>query len=350
MRLPVLIPAYNPTEILPGLIQDLIRLGFVNIIVVNDGSSDGCNDIFAKLQKFSECTVLHHAANLGKGAALKTGFNHILLNDPESQAVITADADGQHSAQDILKVAQASLENPGNLVLGIRKFGRDVPLRSRVGNQMTRLVTRLFTGLNLSDTQTGLRAWPRELCRNSLQIPINGYDFEMECLIRAKNRFSRKLKFVEIPIQTIYEDGNKSSNFNPLLDSLKIYFVFIRYCGVSITVVLVDYLLFATALSYLKNVGWSMVIGRGSAFAVGFFLNKTLVFHYHKNGWYSFFKYLFSATAFGIITFFSISYLNGRFGFSVIIAKAFIELLLFFFGFAVVNLFVFNSGEDSDGT
>jgi len=193
-----------------------------------------------------------------------------------------------------------------------------------------------------------LRAWPRELCRNSLQIPINGYDFEMECLIRAKNQFSRRLKFVEIPIQTIYEDGNKSSNFNPLLDSLRIYFVFVRYCGVSITIVLIDYFIFATALLYLKSVGWSMVVGRACAFTAGFFLNKTIVFHYNKNSWLSFIKFFISAVAFGVISFFSISYLKSRFGFNVIVAKALIELLLFFVGFAVINSFVFNNGNNTD--
>jgi glycosyltransferase involved in cell wall biosynthesis len=342
----LLIPAYKPGHNLVSLVNAIARLDRENIlseiVVIDDGSGNEFNGVFNEIAKLDRVTVLQHAINLGKGAALKTGFNYVLVHSPQLNAVVTADADGQHTPEDIINVTRESAKNPGALILGARVFGKDIPFRSLMGNQLTRTVMQLFTGLKLSDTQTGLRAWPRKLCMHSLKITINGYDFEMESLIRARQWFSGGLRLVEVPIKTIYEEGNKSSHFNPLLDSMRIYFVFVRYCGASIATALVDYLFFTTAYIYLNNIGASMVIGRTFALAISFYLNRTVVFHDNKRRWYSFLKFIATVVVFGFISFFTINYLHNRFGFNVVAAKAVIELLLFFVGFAVMNLFIFN--------
>jgi len=113
--------------------------------------------MFRRLATLERTSVLRHVVNLGKGAALKTGLNHAACLYPESVGVVTADADGQHSAADILRVAAELTANPRDLVLGVRTFGRSVPLRSRLGNALN---SRHHAGdhrQKLSDTQTGLR-------------------------------------------------------------------------------------------------------------------------------------------------------------------------------------------------
>lgn len=140
--------------------------------------------------------------------------------------MVTADADGQHAPADILRVARRLMEHPDALVLGAREFPAHIPLRSRFGNVLTRLVFLVFTGKLLRDTQTGLRGWPAAQCRDSLRVPIQGYDFGLEDPACG----GRGGAIEEVGIETIYLDGNRASHFNPLRDSFRIYFVFLRYC------------------------------------------------------------------------------------------------------------------------
>ena len=138
MALPcILIPAYKPDEKMISLIEQLTAAGFSKIIVVNDGSGPEFAPIFAQAQALG-CAVLHHGINMGKGRAMKTGLNHGLVNGLFTDGVIAADADGQHTPADIRKIADAMAGDPGAMVLGVRNFTGKVPLKSRLGNGITR--------------------------------------------------------------------------------------------------------------------------------------------------------------------------------------------------------------------
>ena len=192
---------------------------------------------FSVRPRISDTLVLKNAVNLGKGAALKHGMNHILVNHPDCIGVVTADADGQHAAEDILKVATELRSQPAEAVFGFRNFKHDVPFRSKIGNVVSRYVYRFLIGLNLSDTQTGLRGIPRRLAELSLGIRANRYEFETEQLIILTNE---RIGFREIPIQTIYIDDNRESHFRPLYNSIKIYFVLLRYALASVAAAAAD--------------------------------------------------------------------------------------------------------------
>src|ERR1043166_6682724 len=151
-RLAVIVPAYRPSAGLIDLVQTLSQKALPAIIVVDDGSGPDFREIFAKVEQFPKVRVLRHAVNLGKGAALKTAFNHVLCAFPEIAGVVTADADGQHDPGDIARVAESLLAHPGALVLGARTFGQDVPLRSRFGNIATRGIMHALLGQKLTDT------------------------------------------------------------------------------------------------------------------------------------------------------------------------------------------------------
>ncbi len=212
----LLIPSYQPTVLCCELLEDLRRIDATPIVVVDDGSGLAYQELFQRAGRVADTVVLTNAVNLGKGAALKHGMNHILVNYPDCIGIVTADGDGQHSVGDILKVADELRACPTEAVLGSRDFKRDVPLRSKLGNIISRYVYRFLIGLNLSDTQTGLRGIPRRLMELSLGIRSNRYEFETEQIITAK---AANFKFREVPIQTVYIDDNQGSHFNPILDA-----------------------------------------------------------------------------------------------------------------------------------
>ena len=137
-----LIPAYEPDQHLSDLCAELKQRGYV-LVIVNDGSSGRCAEYFRQAAAYG--AVLEHVDNLGKGAAIKTGLRHIASVAAEGDVVVTADADGQHHADDIDLVAGAAQFMRDALVIGSRAFDGEVPLRSRVGNRLARLIFLPFT-------------------------------------------------------------------------------------------------------------------------------------------------------------------------------------------------------------
>lgn len=341
----LLIPAYQPSDNLLSLINALGYSWtecFSRIVVVNDGSDQNSAPIFQTLGHIPGVTVLEHVTNLGKGAALKTGFNFI-LNTGNEAAVVTADADGQHAPADICAVAQKAISSPEALVLGVRSFNSNVPLRSRWGNQITCFVMGLIAGLKLSDTQTGLRAWPRSLARHVLNIPINGYDFEMEALVRSPQVIKQN-GVIQVPISTIYLDGNKSSHFNPLMDSMRIYFVFLRFCGAGFLTALVDNLVFITAYKINRDILASQALSRLAGALFSFWMSRNVVFSSSCAEWIpALIKFFGLVVLLGFVSYGMITFMTMQLGFNVILAKILAELMLFLASFAIQREFVFKT-------
>jgi glycosyltransferase involved in cell wall biosynthesis len=226
MSVAVLIPAFNPNESLPALIDALASGGFGHIIVVDDGSDPGCGTLFEGLEKRDGCRVLHHAANWGKGRALKSGFDYFYRNFPEVAGIVTADADGQHLPEDVERIARKFLLHPDCLVLGARRFSTNVPFRSLLGNVLTKHLFRLVARRSITDTQSGLRCIPREAIPFLMRLTGEGYEFEMNVLLSAE---ALGIEIVEEEITTVYIERNRSSHFNPLVDSMKIYLLLFRF-------------------------------------------------------------------------------------------------------------------------
>src|SRR5664279_437401 len=143
---PVLIPSYKPGVALEALVDALLNRGVEAIVLVDDGSGPEFDGVFRSAARFDRVHLVRHAVNLGKGAALKTGMNYALVTFPGCRGVVTADADGQHHADDIVQVAEKLSADASGLILGVRSFGGDVPLRSRVGNTVTRVLMRVVVG------------------------------------------------------------------------------------------------------------------------------------------------------------------------------------------------------------
>src|SRR5580704_90639 len=139
----VLIPAYQPGDSLIEVVRELTKSTVSAIVVVDDGSGPAFRGTFDQVGCLPRVTILRHAHNQGKGAGLKTGMKDILRRYPHAPGVVTADADGQHHPEDILKVCHQLGESPQSLIMGVRGFEGHVPFRSKFGNGVTRRVMRV---------------------------------------------------------------------------------------------------------------------------------------------------------------------------------------------------------------
>lgn len=238
----VLVPTLNPNvELLEEFLKNL-KKEFKNILLFDDGCRKEYDAFFKKCEK-DGIVVLHHYKNLGKGRALKDAFNYILIKYPKIKGVVTADSDGQHVTEDILSCASLVLENPNNLILGCRDFdSKNVPMRNKIGNKLTRNVFKLFVGLKITDTQTGLRGFSRKMMEEFLDTKGERFEYENNMLI---DTLKKEIEIKEFPIKTVYlKDSNKESHFNPIKDSIAVYKTFFKYIFASTSSFVLDVLLF----------------------------------------------------------------------------------------------------------
>ncbi len=227
-KISVVLPSLDPDEKLIAVIDGLLGVGFTDIILVNDGSKPENLHYFTDLAAaHPEIHLLHHEVNKGKGAALKNAFHWFLENRPDAVGVVTVDGDNQHHCEDTRACALRMMET-GNLVLGCRDFsGEDVPARSSTGNRITSFVFKVFVGMKLSDTQTGLRAIPAKALRILADIKGERFEYETNMLLAMKDH---KIPYEEVKIRTVYIEENKSSHFHAIKDSWRIYkLIFARF-------------------------------------------------------------------------------------------------------------------------
>lgn len=275
----VLIPAYQPNRALTRLVEELLALEEIGpIVVVDDGSGPAYGAIFERLRDLAGVHVLRHPANLGKGAALKTGMGFASRRFPRAVGVVTADADGQHTAEDIAHVSRVLSESSRAVVIGARCLDRSAPLRSRVGNRIMRWAVRLAAGQKLSDTQTGLRGIPAGFIPELLTLPAARYDFETDMLLHCREA---GWKVREVPIAAVYLDNNRGTHFRPLADSLRVYLVLVRFSALSLLTAALDNLLFISLLEVTPNIGLCQALSRWTAGSFQFWAAKRGVFRSH---------------------------------------------------------------------
>ena len=225
----VLLPAYRPGPHLLTLVADLRAAApGTPVVVVDDGSGPASAQVLADAAA-QGCDIVRHPVNRGKGVALKTGFRHAAEVYP-GQDVVSADADGQHGVDDILRVG-AEAHRTGRLVLGVRRFDGDVPWRSRFGNTVTRLLFHAATGRGVADTQTGLRAHPADLLGWLQTVPGERFEYEMNVLLHAA-RDGHPIE--QTVIATTYHGDNETSNFSALGDSARVYRPLLRFAAAAL--------------------------------------------------------------------------------------------------------------------
>lgn len=339
METVLLIPAYKPLATFPAFVKSLIHHE-LTIVVVDDGSGIVYQEIFDELEALPGVVILRHETNKGKGAALKTGFEFVLAHGNEYRQVVTADADGQHRKEDIIKMVEAVKQNPDALVLGVRSFDGAVPLRSRIGNVLTKAIFRAFFSIRISDTQSGLRGIQLSMVSRFVSIPFNRYEYETEMLL-VSSRASLPIK--EIPIQTVYENRNASSHFNPFLDSLKIYYVLFRYTLMSLTSATVDFLIFTITYPWIGSVLLATYAARSVSLCVNYGLNSKKVFFSAERARRTFPPYLLLVIVSGFISSLIIDHLHVSTGLSINWSKVIAESLLYVVNFFIQSQFIFKT-------
>ena len=345
----VIIPSLDPDDRLRQVVTGLLPLGFSRIILVDDGSREENKRIFSELSSLPGVVLLTHERNFGKGQALKTAFGYCIEHPDGSRGVVTVDGDNQHHPDDVMAVSKALLDDPGAVVLGVRNFdGPDVPARSRTGNRTTSRAFRALYGLEISDTQTGLRAIPFELLPQMCEIPGERFEYETNMLLAVKGMGSH---ITEVPIRTIYIDENSSSHYRPVADSLRIVFQMLRFAASSGGAALVDYGLYTllyfllAAQTLAVRVYIATAAARVVSSAVNYLVNRNAVFRQKSRKPGSLTRYYLLAVCQLAASATLVYLLTGLFGGGSLLIKLVVDTILFFLSFRIQRDWVFRSDK-----
>jgi len=312
-------------------------------LVVDDGSGEKYRAIFESVAAKTVFRVHSYEGNKGKGYALKTGLAILMREHPDLDYVVTADGDGQHAREDILKVRDIAAKTPSKIILGSRDFTK-APPKSASGNKWSARYFAFATGIKIRDCQTGLRAIPKEAFEMALNTYGHRFDYEMNFLLPA----SREFGIEEVTIQTIYEDGNKGTHFRPVADSLLIMRTPISYIIVGILSFVTDLVAFYLFQRFVfvdaSTNALSLFLSFLCAFAIAapfeYIVMGTLVFHHKRIFHNALYKFaLLAATS--MLTSYFFTWTFSLFGISVVLSKAIWDIILGFGKYFVNLLLVF---------
>lgn len=210
----VLIPAYKAADLLTKLIPEILTyVPSHQILIVDDASED---DTITICRSFS-ITTIQHPINKGKGAALQSGFDYLIINMPKIKWIITMDADNQHSPDDLPLFAREAEKHPTiGIGIGHRSMNiKYMPLERILSNRLTSLILGLFCGIPVKDSQCGYRIYNTRLLK-CVQCIYNRFEMESEIIMKAA--FMR-FPITFIPIQTLYLNG--PSHISHLCDTVR---------------------------------------------------------------------------------------------------------------------------------
>jgi len=216
LKTSILIPAYNESGRIGPLVRKIKSMGF-SLIVVDDGSTDAT----AEEAKASGAEIIRNERNMGKGAALKTGFEYALKNGYDT--VLIMDGDGQHEPDDIHKFIDMAARGENMLIIGNRMENADnMPLDRKFTNMFMSFIVSCVCGQKIPDSQCGFRLLKKELLEN-MNVELCRFEVESEILVKASRAGA---KIASVPIKTLY--GKEASQINPILDGCRFIFFLLR--------------------------------------------------------------------------------------------------------------------------
>lgn len=339
----VIIPSLDPDARLLEVIEGVTQKGFSDLLLVDDGSAPENQHFFEEAAEKYGCEVLHHPHNLGKGRALKTAFAWIEENRPNIRGCVTIDGDNQHHPDDIAACVDKMLAGDcKELVLGVRDFdAENVPPKSKFGNKCTSFVFKVFCGLKVSDTQTGLRVFPKFCIPTMLEIAGERFEYETNMLLVCKNA---GIPLVEQTIRTIYIDANATTHFHPIKDSVRVYGIIIKFFLSSILSFVIDYGLFNLLYALTKHLFASTVIARIVSSLFNFTVNRKAVFKSKAPLAGTMIRYYILCAVQMLTSYLLVALLSGIFGKSsliVAILKLCVDIFLYFISFRIQQAWVF---------
>ncbi|MEN8908099.1 MAG: bifunctional glycosyltransferase family 2/GtrA family protein, partial [Clostridiales bacterium] len=304
---------------------------------VDDGSGNKYSDIFDKIKK-EGCIVLKHLVNFGKGNALKTGIKYI-TDIGENEGIITADSDGQHLPEDIIKIASGIKNNKDCVILGSRHFKGKIPIKSLIGNTITRKIFYFTTGYKIFDTQTGLRGFSKEMFNWLIEVEGSRFEYEMNILLEAEKK---GYKFYEIEIETVYHKKH-STHFRAVEDSIKVYLPIFKFSISSLISSIIDYTLLFL-IEYLSNkLLLSVIISRLFSSLFNYSVNRIFVFSKGDSIKNSLIKYFGLVIIVLILNYNLLLVYFEILNLPLVVSKVLTELTIFVFSFWVQKRFVFKN-------
>ncbi len=294
----IIIPAYNPNQILLKLIDDIKKEGFSHIVVINDGSIEKSKEIFTQAEQ-KNCIVLNHEKNLGKGFAIKSGIKEAVSDKyKDIMGFITIDSDAQYLPSDVKKIAEEMIKNPESLILGVRDFSdKKIPFKNTFRNKISSAFFKLSTGKKCSDTQSGLRGIPLNLTKMALEEEGRRYEYEMNFLMDAVLAVDTKY----VPVETVEYTEDKVSHYHPLFDTLRVFGRFITFIASSLLAYVLDIALFSilcscvltkTSFDDRAKIWIATTIGKLAAAVINYTINKKYSFKTKETSAAEFFKYI----------------------------------------------------------
>ena len=194
----IVIPVYNESQVIRQVIEEVRSYGDYSIIVVDDGSRD---DTFRMARQVRDVIVLRHKINRGKGAATKTGS--IAAQRLQPDVVVTMDGDGQHDPADIENLICPILCDGYDVVLGTRLVDKEgMPWIKVIANKIGNLVTWLFYGIHVTDSQSGFRAYSH-YAASIIDTKADKYEYDSKVIREINNH---RLRFKEVPIRVRYTE------------------------------------------------------------------------------------------------------------------------------------------------
>ncbi len=211
----IIIPTYNNNKTISTVISDVLAFTS-NIIVVNDGATDNTSDIVNQFKE--KITILEYKPNKGKGVALRTGIKK--AQELGYRYAITIDSDGQHYANDIPIFIDEIEKNPDTLLVGARNLNQEnMPKKNTFGNKFSNFWFKLFTHIDLPDTQSGYRLYPIEKMKGTKYF-TKKYEFEIEVMVKAA---WKGIDVKPVPIKVFYAEGDERvTHFRPFKDFARI--------------------------------------------------------------------------------------------------------------------------------
>ncbi len=352
----IILPSLNPDDKFIKVLEGVVESGFQHIVVVDDGSDADRKPYFDKAESMAQCVVLRHEVNKGKGRALKDAFKYVDEKMPDVEGVITIDGDGQHLIKDIIACGDLMLKDKDKVILGCRDFNQPgVPPKSLAGNKTTSRMFWLCYGIRLSDTQTGLRAIPRKYLKSFADIEGERFEYETNMLLQMKRM---GIEFEEQAIETVYEDENAGTHFDPVKDSWRIFKIMFKFLLSSAGSTLIDLGLFYLVMRFFggyfgrfAELGSTVIARICSSFA-NFNANNSIVFANKSNYKRAMLRYyclcipqMFISA--GLVTFFNQLFRNSAAIIATLIKFA-VDTCLFFISYHIQREWVFSQKDSKN--
>ena len=221
MNITIGIPAFNEEKNIGKVIVTLKKI--TNDIIVCD---DGSNDLTKEIAEGLGAKVISHSKNMGYGEAIKSIFNE--AKKKEADILVTFDADGQHRPEDIMSLTKPIIDQQAEIVIGSRflKNETDMPKYREIGVKILTKVTNMSIKENLTDSQSGLRAYQKKVLQN-ISLTDSGMGISTEILIKSHQK---EFRIVEVPIQILY--GKNTSTHNPVSHGTSVLLSTIKYTSI----------------------------------------------------------------------------------------------------------------------